>query len=488
MPIVDIKLVGFAPDLDPRTPGIFTQCERIVPSLAGFSPMPAPESVGLDALAAACRGGAVLVSLDNSKRLVTGTQTKLYTPSGTSWSDISKAGSYTGSTESLWRFAQFGNNTIAVNGVDPMQRSTGAAFDDVGGDAPIAAIVETCGPGFVMAFNYDDGVNVYQDGWYCCALADETDWTPSIGTESANGRLTQTPGPIRAAKRLGQQIVVYKERSMYIGTYVGPPTIWDWQLVPGDIGAASQEAVINIGTAHIFPGFDDLYYFDGSRPVSIGSPLKKWYNDNVSGTYRYKMKGLHDRANSNVYFFFPDSDGNIADALVYNYRADKWGETTLYTGKTLEHALEYIPGSLTYDALGDSYSTWQDLPSVTYNSPFWTSGSESPAIIQNDHKLYSLTAIPTQQSSFTVGYTGSDRNFSTLSRLRPSFITAASGTAYVNTVDYIGNTATVNGPYTLASGKIDCMLSSKWFAPKLVFADNYEITGISGEFEEDGIG
>lgn len=487
-----IQLLGFAPDLDPAKPGVIRDGVNFVPTLDGFKPLRAPDDVGISALPDECRGAVSAKLTDDSARVFAGTQTELYEASGGMWSVVSSA-TYTGGAESRWRFAQFGNNTFATNLVDAMQYTASGNFADVGDDAPKALIVEACGPAFVMAFNYNDGVNIYEDGWWCSALNNSLEWTPSIATQSANGRLTQSPGPIRAGKRLGLDVVAYKERSMYLGRYVGPPFIWAWQLIPGEIGAPSQESVVNIDTAHLFPGFENFYYFDGSRPVPIGNPLKEWYNDNVTITYKYRMQTLHDRANSNAYFFYPDTDGVIMAALVYNYRADKWGKASLYEGRSLEAVLEYVAAGVTYDGIGSLYATYDALPAIPYDSPFWTASTPLPGIFQDDHVLYSLTGIPenTRNAETIIqgNYSGNENNYSTLTRLRAKFIRDSkdSATLTLKTSDYIGATETNHGPYSMNGNKVDLQRSAKFHSPMLTFRGDYEITGYELEFEDDGM-
>ena len=49
-------LLGFAPDADPTTPGVITECTNLIPFEAGMKGAPVATSVGAAALAAACRG------------------------------------------------------------------------------------------------------------------------------------------------------------------------------------------------------------------------------------------------------------------------------------------------------------------------------------------------------------------------------------------------------------------------------------------------
>lgn len=492
---IDVKIIGFAPDLDISTPGIIldsapgTYGIAFIPTINGIAPPKTLRVAFPSALASPCKGSAAVRKVDDSRRLFAGTQTKLY-EAGSTWTDVSGA-TYTGGVDNRWRFAQFGNDTIATNFADAMQVSASSgAFSALGGSPPKAAIVETC-QGFVMAFDYNDGVNIYHDGWWCSALQNDGSWSPSIATQAANGRLLDTPGSIRAARAMGNIMVAYKERSMYMGFYDGPPVIWRWQLVPGEIGAVSQEAVVNVlingSPAQIFAGFDGFYIFDGTRPVSIGDPLKKWFNTNVSAQYRYKIQAMHDRQNQTVYFYLPDSSGNLSFCVPYNYRADRWGYLSLIN--PIQAAIEYLGLGVTYESLGTLYTTYDNLPAIPYDSPFWTSGAPIAAVFASNNILNTYTGSG-DTSGFKCGYTGSNDTFFTLTRIRPKFnIYPASEVSFQGTLYYTQNLGATpsNVPIpSLNNGKMDVLKSSKWFAPQFIGSDDYEMTGYSLIGEEDG--
>src|SRR5581483_10399831 len=231
-----VQLLGFSPDSDPTIVGVLTNCSATVPSLKGFRGAPSPATTPLATLAATCQGAAVITKLDSSTRFFAGTPTKIYEAGASIWTDVSRAAAYTLNSTNRWRFAQFGDTTLAVNGADTMQASVGTGpFSCVGG-APIAAVVETVGA-FVFGFN----TPAAQHGWQCSGINTFNSWTVSVSTQAASGTLTATAAPITAAKRFGSAIVAYKRNSMYLGTYSGPPNIWEFNQIPGSAGAMSNE-------------------------------------------------------------------------------------------------------------------------------------------------------------------------------------------------------------------------------------------------------
>lgn len=477
-----IEFVGYYPDADEHTEGVLTEVSMMIPTVRGYKGAPSLVSVS-DALAAECRGAAYVLKLDSTTRLFAGTQTKLYELSGASWTDVSKVGSYTGSAESVWRFAQFGDVSIAVNLADATQKSVSTgAFSDLSG-APKAAVIETVG-GFVMVGNYNDGSAV-ADGLKWSAYLDYTDWTPDVATQSGDLRLLDTAGEIRALRRLGEYAVAFKEASMFLGINNGPPTLWGFKLVSSEIGAVSQESVVSIETALYFMSTNDIFMYDGSRPVSIGEGIREWLFTDINRDYIYKVRGVHDKTNALIYWYYPSTgsaNGALDSCVVYNYKTRKWGRAN----RNIECCLEYITGSSTYASIEADYATYNDIPSVTYGSPFWTASSFNMAVFGTDHTIYTLTGA-SASSSLTTGAIGDDTLMMLMQRVQPRFIndpTTGNMTNYFRMTD--GASYTTDQTISLSGGRFDVLREARWHKFKCDYTGDVEVIGHTYRFTQGG--
>lgn len=483
-----VKLKGYAPDQDPTTEGIITNCQSIIPTLRGFKGSPAPVNLSIDALDAACQGGAVVRKLDDSSRLFAGTAEKLNELSSTTWTDRSKSGGYSLGTDIRWSFTQFGNVSLAAAKSEIIQGSTTGAFDDVDSSAPKASIVETVGQ-FVFAFDCNDQGGLVDSAdspnrWWCAAKGGYADWTPSVTNECATGLLTSAPGGIKAGKRFGENIIAYKERAMFIGVY-GSIAIWDFREIPGQVGAVGQYAVADVGDPqnpkHIFMGADDFYQFDGSRPISIGNALSQTVYAELNRSFAHLSIALHDPTTFTVRFFYCSSSNTTPDkCVVFNYKTGQWGRDD----RTIEMALQYISGGVTYDDLGSLYTSYNDLPAVSYDSSFWTARTPVPAIFDTSHILMSLNG-PSVSSSITTGDMGDEESVYSLSRVSPRFLTKPSSANMVNYYRMaLGDSLSTDQTTAMDSrSRFDVMRDANWHRFRFDFTGPVELAIFSADLE-----
>ena len=476
--------IGWAPDADPSTPGVVVDCFMMEPTARGMRGAPSAAATDLPALAAACRGAALVTKLDGTKRLIAGTQTKLYEAGSGAWTDRSRAGDYTGSAESRWVFAQFGDVTLAQNGIDRGQASSSGAFADLTA-MPIASLMESVS-GFVMCANIGDSAYQYADAWWCSALYDHTNWTPAIATQSARGRLLDAPGPITALAAFGNDLVVaFKRDAMYVGRYVGPDVIWAWERLPGSVGAFSAQGVVSDGAALYWWGGDDFYRYDGSRPQPIGAAIREWFAARFSLANASKMLGSFDSKTSLIRWYYCEgSDTEPASCVVLNTSTGRWG----IADRAVEAVVEYVSAGVAYDTpgilAGVQYSTsaWPQ----SFDSPFWVTAAESPSIIDTSHTLKTLTGI-SESSSLTTGDLGDDDTSSLLRRVRPRYSKAPTTASMTNySRDRSGDTLTQRATIAAHDGKFDVLHSARWHRLRFDFTGDVEVSGINADLQPDG--
>lgn len=475
-----LELLGFAPDVDAGSPGILTDCDGIIPTLKGLSAANSPVDSDLPALAAAPTSAFVAELLDGTKRTFAGTAATIQEAGASSWTDRSRVGGYTGSNR--MRYCTFGNVVLATNRAEVIQQANpAAAFADIAG-APKASVLVPAS-GFVVALSID-GMTLgdVPDGWGCSAIRNQADWTPAASTQCVAGRLLDSPGPILAGGALGGDVVAYKGNSMYVGRYVGPPLVWSWARVPGDVGCVGAEALVVVGTTHYFIGPDDFYSFDGTVPQPIGSPVREWFFETLSAAHRHNIVGSVDHVRGLVYWFFPSVNGGGAldSCLIYNYKTDRWGKWAV----TIQTAVQYSSGQITYDGLGTLYSTYDDLPSISFDSPFWLADQTIPGVFIGN-TLQSLTGEP-GQTTMVTGDFGDLIDYSFLSRVTPRFTrkpTTSTATNFYR--NEVGDSPVSDSTISLSRGRFDFRRAARFHRLRLTQTGAMTINGLDLAIDPD---
>lgn len=481
-------LLGFSPDADPATPGVVIDCIQMIPTERGMKSAPSAVGVaGLDPLPDECRGAAVVQKISGTRRTLAGTQEFLYELDSNTWSPVSAT--YSGGAENRWMFAQFGDVTLATNDTEQIQYATASTFGDLAG-APKARIVITT-KDFAVAFNTNDAADSASygdapDRWWCSAFQDCTSWTPNVDLQCATGRLIGEGGEIVAAAPFGTGMVAYKAREMFLGVYVGPPSVFDWQRIPGDQGCVGQDAVCDIGGAHLFVGEDNIWLYDGSRPVPIAQgSVRQWFLNNISATYRYKTIVRYDRNNGAVWIFYAStsSGGQPDSALVYHLASRKWGRAN----RTVEAVFNYVTPGLTWDTLSSVAATWDSLPSQPWDSQAWQAAGRSIGVFDTAHELKTLTGSG-ENSGITPGYFGDDDIVSFCDSVRVRFyVEPTTGTVTGATTPNIGQTAVATNTGTYSNQKFDIRQTGRWHRFSFLFTGNVEIGGVGPKLKKAGL-
>jgi len=362
-----IEVKEWAPSHTDYDPGIIADLENMVPVKKGYASHNGIQDWETNGLGDICRGACLTFSAAGIGYVVAGTYDNLFSvqvstvsgPTATlsAWTDRT-TGTYS-SSPAKWRFAQFGNITIAASGIamEDLQYvdiTTAAAFSSVSGMK--AAYICTWGQ-FVLATNIQQtaGYGVLYDGWQCCAYGDYTDWTPDVATQCVYGRLVDSPGPTTGILPLNDNVIIYKNSAIYVGTYVGPPSVWQWDKISSTIGCTAPDTLVDIGDKHFFMARDGFYIFDGSSIQRVGSQI--WDDRIPAMNTTTTADATVDTINKFIYITYLDT--SIAPSkykfLVYNYELDKWGSVNHPSGVDIECVRSLSHGMMDWDRPGTPY-------------------------------------------------------------------------------------------------------------------------------------
>jgi len=374
------------PDAQTINGNMMLEAVNVLPTVQGFRPLKSPVAVS-SALARECRGAATVVKDDGSGKSYAGTQTGLYElASDLSWTEITRSsgGGYLTGAGERWRFATFGDNVIATNYADDVQKASiasGGNFQALGGSPPRARYVDIMRDFVVLA-----GINGNENRLQWSALNNVEGWT--AGTASSDYQDMPTGGPIQGY--IGGEVGYVMQRSRVTRQIYlpGSEAIMQFDEVEGGRGLVAPNSLIRLGQEAFYLASDGFYRMDlgggSARPIGIGK-WQRWFLDDLKSGSGLFVLGAVSPQNSALlwpYVSKSSSSTTIPDkVLIYDWSIDEAAIAEF----SVQALASWLTAGVTLDGM-NTYGTLDTLP-VSLDSPFWKGGAPLVGIINSDNKL-----------------------------------------------------------------------------------------------------
>lgn len=225
--------------------------------------------------------------IDDSPTIYAGDKEKLWTVDLTGvagFTDVSQAGDY-GQTDKprVWQFAQWGNDVIATNYVDPVQiraDSTGDFADMITSTKQPRARFVAVVRDQVWLGDTTDEAEASADGVWWSAVDDATDFDPAPTTQCDYQRLRQTPGQVMGLVG-GEYAIIFKRDSIYRADYEGPPFFYSFKLLSTNEGTPFPRSIVPVERDVFFhTGGEFLVLRRGEGLERIQAPpINKYFDD-----------------------------------------------------------------------------------------------------------------------------------------------------------------------------------------------------------------
>jgi hypothetical protein len=427
-----VEFGEYLPDLpDFQNPGA-TVAKNVIPAGNSYKSFPSVQ-VYSNALDARCKGAISTKDRDGNSLTFAGNASKLYKISGTTFSNVSVVGGYSTGDE-RWFFTRFGDRLIATNFNDAIQTYTlasSSAFANLSAGAPKARYTATIRNFLAVANTFDsvDGNVPHRVRW--SALDDATDWTVSATTQADYQDLNASNGWCRGIVG-GEYGVIFQERAISRMTYVGSPTIWQFDEVETGKGTMASGSIIKVGNFIFYLGLDGFYVFDGSKSTAIGANKvdQTFYNE-VDLSYLDNIYSTADFDKQVIYWLYPatGNTGGIPNKiLMFNYSPDAKKRWSFAEPGDLEVIFTSLSAGYTLDDL-DSFSASLDTLTPSLDSRYWTGDNYLLSGFNTDHKMvnFSGSALTAQLETMEAQVFPNMRAY--ITRVRP--IVDGSGTVTV---------------------------------------------------------
>ena len=297
---------------------------------------------------------------NNIRYIGIGTHSKLYVYDGSdgSYNDINPSSGYNAGAQhttissgvytfaGIWTLDTFGEDLIGVNKItNASSDGTLHKWDLSSGVGTVAAAVSNA-PSSVngVVVHQDSGITVCygaHDGTADAPMRvawsdinDITDWTATLDN-FAGAQELHGGNLLLAGIRTKGQILLFSDTTAFSMTFVGPPDIFQFQVLAENAGIVGPQACVEHNGVVYWMGNDGFYAYNG-QVQSIPCSVERHVFDNLTKQQKLKcFAGLNAKFNE-VWFFYPTGSNDAADDItnyvIFNYAEQVWSVGTMVRG------------------------------------------------------------------------------------------------------------------------------------------------------------
>jgi hypothetical protein len=390
-----IHFPAFLPDQLPRN--VLTVAENVYPASSGaqqYGAMPTtsyrsvPSYVSITtALPAKFQGGASVMAQDGTAYLLAGTAAGLSKLAAGAWTSLLTGLTITG----RWRFAQFGNHVVTVNGgvtqVVDLAASTAGALSG----APTGTGIAVIGDFVVIT---QAGGNNAMVQW--SAFGDYTGWTAAVNQSGFQPMLTG--GEIKGIAGGEYGIILQRFRLVRMERSGDATAPFNFPEITTNFGCASAGSIAQAGRTIFFlsdRGF--IAIDDGSTIRPIGNEkFDQSFKDSVSPDEYDQIWSAVDPKRSLVFWGKAGSPGRV---WVYNWVLDKASTISLSHGGFFAG----YTSSLTLEQVSALYTNI-DTMGYSLDDPRFQGGDPRLYFVGPDNSIGALSG-PNLAATLTLGQT-----------------------------------------------------------------------------------
>jgi hypothetical protein len=224
--------------------------------------------------------------------------------------------------------------------------------------------------------------------------SDPTDWIPEQENQAGEQRLS-AGSYVMTGVNMNQQMLVWTDAALYSMQYIGPPYVWNIQLIMSNLSLMSPNAVAVVNNTAFWMGADKFYVYNG-RVDTLPCAIHQYVFNDLSFSQRFQTcAGTNEGFNEIWWFYVSNTEVTNATHESREPTADKY---VVYN-----HAEQcWYYGNMNRTA-------WLDTP--LYQGPLAATGDSSEGVLvmheqgTDDNSGDTPTAISAyiQSSDFDIG-------------------------------------------------------------------------------------
>jgi len=235
------------------------------------------------------------------------------------------------STLNSWQFARFVGKAIAVQlGAQTVAGDIGQTMTALAGSPPRAKTIGVVGD-FLVLGDLDDGIDGHRPNrirW--CGFRDPTTWGTSVGAQSDYNDMPDEGGAVQGI--VGREFgSVFQRYSISRMTYVGPDTVFRFDVVEKKRGAISSRSIIDCGLIAAYIADDGFMLWDGTNSTPIGAgAVNEYFRGRLApGTEDYIVGAFDPLSVTISWAYRTDGSALLKERLSYSLTENRWTRSDL---------------------------------------------------------------------------------------------------------------------------------------------------------------
>jgi hypothetical protein len=202
---------------------------------------------------------------------------------------------------------------------------------------------------FIITYGVNDYGSTVQDPMLIrwSAQDDPYNWTPDATNQAGSIRLSHG-SEIITAIQTRQEILTFTDSAVFSLQYLGPPTVWQTQLLGDNISIMSPNAVALASGVVYWMGVDKFYAYDG-RVQTLNCDVRRYVFSNFNQSQSVQVFAGTNEGFNEVWWFYCSANSTAVDRyVIYNYLEKIWYYGTLGRTAWLDSGLRDYPLAATY--------------------------------------------------------------------------------------------------------------------------------------------
>lgn len=244
--------------------------------------------------------------------------------------DITGSSSLLASMMNPWSICVFGGevliSSLLTDGIHKWNGTGG--FTKITG-APTFAFIATLND-YLLGLYERVGTDHFPYSFRWAAEATNDKWIADDTVDAGDFDIRDSPDKGVAMYKLGDDMIIYKERTIVPVTFIGGNEIFGRRAAVAGVGLIGPYALAAAGDRHIFMGQETFYSYTGGNVVddSIGDAIRDLVYTDINPDIKEQVRTLYLRDSLEIVWFYP-SRQNLTGlgcdrAVIYNLKDGTW--------------------------------------------------------------------------------------------------------------------------------------------------------------------